>query len=287
MDFSFEQTDDNVVAAKIAGHRNAEWSQWLFFHTDSHFDHAKSNNTLERKHLELAAERNAIIVNTGDMLCLMQGPGDRRASKAALKDEFKRDDYFNAVAERAAEFYAPYAKHFACFGVGNHETSVIKHHGVNVTAMIADRIASTTGVEIPVLGYGGDVLFRFNLGGWQKTKYCSYFHGSGGGGYATRGVADVNRRGMITPYADYVITGHSHDQWTMPIAQKTVSESGKSGRRIQWHVRAGSYKDEHGNGKGGWSVERGLPPKPLGGVWMQIKYDHDYGLYEDVTMRAY
>ena len=38
----------------------------------------------------------------------------------------------------------------------------------------------------------------------------------------------------------------------------------------QLHVRIGTYKNEHGDGYGGWSVEKGLAPKGLGAVWMRL-----------------
>jgi hypothetical protein len=34
----------------------------------------------------------------------------------------------------------------------------------------------------------------------------------------------------------------------------------------------GTYKDEYGSGLGGWHIERGAPPKPLGGYWMRLSF---------------
>ncbi len=36
-------------------------------------------------------------------------------------------------------------------------------------------------------------------------------------------------------------------------------------------VRTPAYKEEYNDGKGGWHVERGAPPKPLGGRWLVLK----------------
>ena len=35
-------------------------------------------------------------------------------------------------------------------------------------------------------------------------------------------------------------------------------------------VRTPTYKEEYQEGTGGWHVERGAPPKPLGGRWLEI-----------------
>jgi hypothetical protein len=35
-------------------------------------------------------------------------------------------------------------------------------------------------------------------------------------------------------------------------------------------IRTPAYKEEYDGGKGGWHVERGAPPKPLGGRWLVI-----------------
>jgi hypothetical protein len=36
------------------------------------------------------------------------------------------------------------------------------------------------------------------------------------------------------------------------------------------HVRTAGYKEEYGEGSGGFHVERGRPVKPLGSYWMTI-----------------
>ena len=54
----------------------------------------------------------------------------------------------------------------------------------------------------------------------------------------------------------------------------------------QLHVRIGTYKDEHGDGFGGWSVERGMAPKSKGAVWMRLHIagkQSEYRLAAEVT----
>jgi hypothetical protein len=35
-------------------------------------------------------------------------------------------------------------------------------------------------------------------------------------------------------------------------------------------VRTATYKEEYNSGLGGWHVERGATPKPLGGRWLEM-----------------
>ena len=51
---------------------------------------------------------------------------------------------------------------------------------------------------------------------------------------------------------------------------------GVIGEDIQYHVRTGTYKNDYGTGAGGWHVERGAPPKPMGAVWMRLYFDRQH-----------
>jgi len=35
-------------------------------------------------------------------------------------------------------------------------------------------------------------------------------------------------------------------------------------------VKLPTYKDEYGKGEGGWHIETGKPPKPLGAYWLRM-----------------
>jgi hypothetical protein len=36
---------------------------------------------------------------------------------------------------------------------------------------------------------------------------------------------------------------------------------------------AGGYKNDYDDAIGGWSVERGHPPKPKGAIWLRFYFD--------------
>jgi len=111
---------------------------YLMLSSDRHHDHPAQRSELEIRHLELARERNAIILDLGDFCDAMQGKGDPRASYSGLAHQYKRNDYFDSLVSRAVERYAPYAGNFAMLAMGNHEQSVLQHYGTSLT----DRIAA-------------------------------------------------------------------------------------------------------------------------------------------------
>ena len=52
-------------------------------------------------------------------------------------------------------------------------------------------------------------------------------------------------------------------------------------------VRTATYKEEYNNGLGGWHVERGATPKPLGGRWLDMSPQRIFkNKSEQVTVNA-
>lgn len=247
------------------------WEQWVLLSSDRHHDNAWCDHDLERKHLEQAAERNAVIIDAGDLFDAMQGKDDRRSSKDQLRVENKRTAYLDSLLKEAAEFYGPYAGNFAVIGRGNHETAVLEKHGVDLISNFVHRLNADHDGNAYAGGYGGWVVFRFHI---QKTvivsRHLKYFHGSGGGGPVTRGVIQTNRMAVMYPDADIVFSGHTHDAWIMPIARERISQRGMQFQDLSYHVRTPTYKDEYRAGEGGWHVERGGPPKPIGAMWLKF-----------------
>ena len=50
-----------------------------------------------------------------------------------------------------------------------------------------------------------------------------------------------------------------------------MNQKGVLYQRTQYHVRLPTYKNEYKDGYGGWHIETGKPPKPIGGMWMRVK----------------
>tara|TARA_R100001082_G_scaffold111266_1_gene94570 strand:- start:3256 stop:4116 length:861 start_codon:yes stop_codon:yes gene_type:complete len=268
--WSIEQTSRNVHTVNIDG-RGKNWEQWVLLSSDRHHDNAHTNHKLELTHLKQVVERNALILDAGDMHCAMQGKWDKRADMSALRPEYAQGMYLDSLVEHAANFYAPYAKHFIAIGRGNHEQSILKRHETDLTERTCQAMTSISGHNVVAGGYGGWVRFKVNVTKTTQLKlHLKYFHGSGGGGPVTRGVIGTNRMAVYLPDADVVVTGHTHDSWIVPIQRERIDRAGNVYLDTQTHVKTGTYKDEYHDGYGGWHIERGGPPKPLGAIWLRI-----------------
>jgi len=263
-----ERISGNVIYVRFDEIKSG-WEQWLLLSSDRHFDSAHSDRQLQKYHLEKAVERNALVVDNGDIFDAMQGRNDPRSSYAELRPEYVgRPDYFNAIVNDSADFYRPYSKNILMLGKGNHETSVEKKNQIDLISMLIAKLAPG-----PLAGgYGGYIKFGFRRGTWQKSINLKYMHGWGGGGPVTRGVIDTNRQAVYLPDADIVINGHTHDSWYMPIARERFDQNAKITHDIIHFVRTPTYKDDFGDGSGGWHVETGKPPKPKGCVWLRFYY---------------
>lgn len=251
--------------------RSADFEQWFLLSSDRHHDNAHTDWDLERKHLDQAKERGAGIIDSGDLFCAMQGKWDKRADRSALREEYQVGNYLDRLVEVAVDFYAPYADQFVVIGKGNHETAITKRHETDLIERLTQGITTKTKVQVHPGGYGGWVKFVFQTTKTQKHQInLKYWHGAGGGGPVTRGVITTNRMAVFLPDADIVMTGHTHDQWVVPIARERLRSNGDLYLDEQVHVKCGTYKDEYGDGHGGWHIERGGPPKPVGAQWLRF-----------------
>lgn len=279
MGWTLRKVDRNVVEIRVDLQRRADWEQWVLLRSDVHHDNPKCDQDLERKHLDEALAYNAPVIDNGDLFCAMQGKWDKRADKNALREEHRGNNYFDLLVETATEFYRPYTNIFAVLGKGNHETAVTSRHETDLTDRLAFRLRQSGGI-CEASGYGGWVLFRFcdaaqagKPTATKDSKTLYHYHGTGGGGPVTRGTIQTNRIAVFTPDADVVLTGHTHDEWTLPIARQRISVQGRVWHDEQLHVRVPGYKDAWNDGASGWEVERMLGPKPKGSAWLRFSWD--------------
>lgn len=256
-----------------------EW--WGLLSSDRHHDNAHTDQKLERKHLDEIVKRKGGVIDCGDLFCAMQGKWDQRADRSALRPEYQAGDYLDALVREAVKFYRDTP--FVCVGRGNHETAIGKRHETDLIERLCAGLSASGPCPVYSGGYGGWVLFRLvSQKGGSFSFRVRYFHGSGGGAMMTHGVLDTRRHASLYPDADMVITGHSHHHWVVPIARERIRQFLGQAEVVvdeQLHVRIGTYKDEHGDGYGGWAIEKGLPPKGLGAVWMRLHIAGTQGNY--------
>jgi hypothetical protein len=265
----------NVYDIDITARRNQNWSQWVLLRSDAHHDNPKCNWELEERHLKEAQEKNAVIIDNGDLFCAMQGKYDRRSSKRDIRPEHMQGDYLDSLVSTACDFYRPYARNIGILGQGNHETAIQKNHETCLTTRLVERINALEGTRIYNGGYTGFIRFRLfdKNGSLYATKNLWRHHGYGGDAPVTKGVIQTNRISVYCPDAHICITGHSHNEWYFPITRLRLGERGRVFHDEQLHIKIPTYKDEYGDGShGGWAIERGMPPKPVGAVWLRFFY---------------
>ena len=71
----------------------AQLDQWVMLRSDAHHDSKLCDRSAELRHLKLAQERNALIVDAGDTFDLMQGRYDPRRSYDEIRPELLHDNY--------------------------------------------------------------------------------------------------------------------------------------------------------------------------------------------------
>ena len=97
-----------------------------------------------------------------------------------------------------------------------------------------------------------------------------YFHGSGGGGVVTRGEINLSRALMSYEGFDCFTMGHVHENKETWVARDVISSKNFVDRKDILLMNTGTYKEEYGDGSKGWHVERGAPPKVVGGRILEL-----------------
>jgi hypothetical protein len=228
-----------------------------------------------KRDFDYCLENDIKVMINGDMLCLMQGRGDRRGNKSDIRPEHNNAKYLDSIVETAVEWFSPYAHILTVIGYGNHETAIIKYQETDILQRFVDLLNYKNGSNVMTGGYGGWLILRqaYDTNSITTTK-LKYFHGSGGGGIVTKGAINLTR--ALETYEDFDIfsMGHIHENACRNDVRDTVIHSPKHGY-VNHHknihlMLTGTYKEEYGDGSKGWHVERGAPIKPTGGRILKI-----------------
>jgi hypothetical protein len=250
--------------------------------SDLHWDNPHCDRQLLKRHLDEAVAGGHDILINGDLFCAMQGKYDGRRSKADIRPEHNNAKYLDSLVETAAEWFAPYAQNIKVIGYGNHETSILKHCETDLIERLVTLLNANTKSSIEIGGYGGWVIYRFRRTDRSSTPFkIKYFHGSGGGGVVTKGSIQFNRMMTMIEGADAIWMGHVHESMEMTYTMERLTQKDTIVLRDVLMIRTPAYKEEYQDGSKGWHIERGAPPKPLGGRWLELKPYRD----EDCTNR--
>ena len=259
-----EKIGKNVHKISLSGEYNE-----VALLSDLHWDNPKCDRVLLKKHLDHCLKNNIPVVITGDLFCLMQGRGDNRRNKSDILPEHNNFKYLDSIVETAVEWFTPYISVLKVISYGNHETGIIKWQETDILQRFVDLLNMTTGANVQVGGYGGWIVYEITNRRNSKVSFKhKYFHGSGGGGIVTKGAINLTRALETYEGFDLFSMGHIHenscrnDSREILYMNTTVTEIRL--KQIH-HCITGTYKEEYGDGSKGWHVERGAPPKPLGG----------------------
>lgn len=262
-------------------------SQKFLLVSDIHWDNPHCVRKLIKNHLDEAVKENAIIVINGDLFCCMQGKGDPRRCKSDIRPEHNTKKYIDAIINTAAEWFTPYAKNIALIGYGNHETGVIRNVETDIIERFVEKLNTVAGSNVNAGGYGGTMHVNLmEKNGNAYSFVTHYYHGSGGGGPVTRGVIADQRMLAMSENYDLIWQGHVHELYhhINPVHRYDRISKNISMRYVH-QLRTATYKEEWDGGYDGFHVERGRPPKPLGGYWMTLSIRRDnengYNRYVD------
>ena len=249
-------------------------SKHFLFISDVHFDSVKCDRELLYAHLDEAQELGASVFIFGDLMDLMQGRWDPRGSYADLRPEYKSVVYVDEVIQDVGEKLSKYADVIKFISKGNHETNIEKRMMVSPIDRVAQIIGSNGG-HVEVGGYAGwlCVSAHRNKSGAQRFN-VHYHHGYGGGAKRSKGIlgADIDQKDF--PDADFILRGHDHQKWHLPVTVDRITHSMKLEQRTVHHLRLGSYK-KLGDRYAGWAVEKNFATPRLGGWWATIKPHKD------------
>jgi hypothetical protein len=248
----------------------------LLLTSDVHYDSIHCNRELYKKHLDAAKKHESLIIDTGDLIDMMQGRYDNRRSYNDIRPEYINERYYDLVINDTAEFLKPYKDNFLILGRGNHEQAVVKHVGTDPNSRIVHELRNA-GSRVVSGGYGGWVILFFG----EDTKRArssfriKYFHGAGGEAPVTKGVIQTARQAVYLPDADMVVNGHNHNEYVLTVKRERINRNGGLYFDVVHFIRTPGYKDDYGVGSDGWEVERAGVPKPQGCVWATIDVHHD------------
>ena len=271
--YTVERTNTNVITLRFKGYQSG-FEQWFLLSSDRHHDSIYCDRVAEKKHLDEALRRDAIILDGGDLFDAMQGRVDPRRSMDELRPEYRVSNYYDYVVKDCADFYEPYARNWVLFGIGNHETGVIKYANTHLTDRLVYELNQRGLRNCFLGGYGGYIRLMFSNGdkGGRTSLILKYHHsGITSNAPVSKGLIGANRQAVFLRDADIVMNGHNHEDYYMAQVTEGLSHEGKITRGYIHFVRTPGYKAGWSEQSYGFDVERNTP-KPIGAAWMCIKY---------------
>jgi len=209
------------------------------------------------------SNKNTYFMSGGDLLDSIIVT-DPRYSKHV--DGTERTAILDEQVDKAVEILRPYRKNIIGLGRGNHEDTVVKHSGTDVTWRICEQL------DCEYLGYSGFVILKLReKDGRGRTVTIKWHHGWGGGS-RTQG-ADITKYSKDTAYwdADLFLYGHVHKKQYDEIPRLGISGKSLISKPIHFAICGTFLKTYSSTYDSTYSEVKGYPPVAIGGLTIHIK----------------
>ena len=211
--------------------------------SDIHFDEPGFDKELFTRDYDRAKKDGERILINGDVFgCIL--PSDLKRYTRG-NDQSNTDGIINKALKDATELFRPYVDQIDMIGLGNHETSVLKYHHIDVTSMLLGSLALLRSPSLPPIrhgGYTGYIRYQFEGPSHSHVQHFDIFynHGQGGSAEVTDGIIDAKRRQYTR--ADLIWLGHKHKRWAIEIEpEEGMADNGRIYTRKRWAVMTGCY----------------------------------------------
>lgn len=246
--------------------------------SDIHYDEPDCDRKLLKEDFDWAKSNGADIFIIGDLWSLII-PQDRKRHTASAQN--REDAYVDAVVDKAvddmAKFLEPYASQVRLIGRGNHETSILRHHGTDPVRRLIEKLDC----GIVDGGYTGAIVYRFSRKGGNTASWSLwYHHGMGGNAPVSKGLISFARAAAWVRGADALWFGHVHNRYAVDAAVSEIPQYGSEiCDRQLWYLMSGAYSgkqnqfDDQGRYKSVWANEKGFAPQGRGGIRLMLSVD--------------
>jgi len=194
---------------------------------------------------------------------------DKRYIKSS--DITSGDDILDQPVDEMEEIIEPIAPRLIGIGMGNHEYTVLKKCGTNLTKRLVKRLKKK-GYDTKFLGYSGLIKINFREKAGRGRSLLIHYHHGWGGGSRTEGGSLTKYAKDINYYsADIGLYGHDHKKLTYEIARLDVVGNKIINKPIHIGLCGTFLKTFISGEDTTYSELKGYPPIAVGGIKFEIK----------------
>jgi UDP-2,3-diacylglucosamine pyrophosphatase LpxH len=206
----------------------------IFLASDLHIDSPDHDRKLLIREFDEAVRLNARIIIAGDVYDFIMN-GDSKRYTPSRGKYGQEDAHINHAIDESFNVLSKYAKNIDVMMLGNHESSVVKHHSIDPVAILINRLNRECGADIYYLGYQGFIRYQYKYknGNSSRSYDIKACHGSGGSSPVTKGTITLNRY-MNMHDADLYFSGHTHSKVILPCEPRSYLDNKGN---IKWKER--------------------------------------------------